>query len=243
MKATAAEDATMRRMAIVLAAGLGLAALSFWLTRGGIDSAHAAYENFEHGDYAEAVRAYQKSAATCHDLPALASNQAAALYRLDRYTDADSRYQLASTSEDALQSAKAQYDRGNCALRQASATQTVPDSALLSQAAEQFRACLSHETAVGGDERVFTDARHNLELTKLLQQPSSATEKTDVAARNESANDPQTGAQSDGSNASPTEMSERNRDGSPIESESRKPSSLLASLSSRPEGSDYLCPD
>jgi tetratricopeptide (TPR) repeat protein len=233
----------MRRTAIVLAAGLGLAALSLWLSRNGIDLARDAYAAFQRGDYPEAVRAYQKSAETCHDLPALASNQAAALYRLDRYSDADGRYELAITGSDSFKSAKAQYDRGNCALRQATAGQIDPDAALLNQAAEQFRACLSHESMLSSGERVFADARHNLELTKLLQRPAFSEEKTDIATRNGSASDPQTNDQRDGADQSPAEYGEPSRDKAPVASESRKPSNLLASLAANGNTSDYLCPD
>jgi tetratricopeptide (TPR) repeat protein len=233
----------MRRISIVLAAGLGLAALSLWLSHNGIDSARDAYAAFQRGDYSEAVRAYQRSAETCHDLQALAANQAAALYRLDLYGDADARYELATAGSDALQSAKAQYDRGNCKLRQTPTAQSFSDTAPLTQAAEQFRACLALESTLGNDEKVFVDARHNLELTKLLQQTAKTAEKTDVAARNESESDPQTNDDRDGGNRLPMEIGEPSRDKAPVASESRKPSNLLASLAAQGNGSDYLCPD
>jgi len=229
----------MRRTAIVLTVGLGLAALSLWLTRAEIDSTRGADDAFQRGDYAAAVRAYQDAAGNCHDLPALAGNQAAALYRLDRYDDADRRYQIAASSKDELQSARAAYCRGNCALRQACPTEAAPNPALLDQAADQFRACLTQDAANGDD--VFADARHNLELTKLLRLPPDAkqlAEKTDTTR-----NDPRTSDKQDASNPSTNENSDASSEKTPIVSESRKPSNLLAGLTAHKEDSDYLCPD
>jgi tetratricopeptide (TPR) repeat protein len=227
----------MRRTAIVLTVGLGLAALSLWLTRAEIDSTRGADNAFQRGDYAAAVRAYQDAAESCHDLPALAGNQAAALYRLDRYDDADRRYQLAATSNNELQSAKATYCRGNCALRQACPAEAAPDKTLLDQAAEQFSACLSHEGTVG--DQVTADARHNLELTKLLRLPPDATQPGVETARN----DPQTGDKQDSSGATPDAKRESSTDRTPVLSESRKPSNLLAGLTAHKDDGDYLCPD
>jgi len=227
----------MRRTATVLAAGLGLAVLSFWLTRAGVDSIRDAQDAFLRGDFAAAVRAYQDAAGNCQDLTSLAGHQAAALYRLDRYNDADDRYQIAASSNNDLQSAKAAYCRGNCALRRACPTETAPNPSLLDQAAEQFRACLSHD-ATNGDE-VFADARHNLELTKLLRLPPDAKQQAGETASNDS----QSGGQQEQSNASTVARNERSTEKTPILSESRKPSNLLAGLTAHKEDGDYLCPD
>ena len=232
-----AEEAPMRRTAIVLAVGLALAALSLWLTRAGVDSTHAAQDAFQRGDYAAAVRAYQAAAESCQDLHALAGNQAAALYRLDRYSDADGRYQLAASSSDELESAKAAYCRGNCAVRQACPAESAPHMALLDQAAEHFRKCLSNDGTCG--EEVFADARHNLELTKLLKLPPDAAKQAEEAARNDS----QSGGQQESSNASPDANSADAKQSTPILSESRKPSNLLAELTPHKDDGDYLCPD
>src|SRR5262245_28594574 len=125
----------MKRTAIVLIVGFGLAALSLWLSRGGSDPAVEAREAYEKGDFAAAVHAYQSAAPACSDLGALAANQAAALYRLNYYNEAEGRYRIAETSSDDSRAARAAYDRGNCALRQATQAEGKPDLALLDRAA------------------------------------------------------------------------------------------------------------
>jgi hypothetical protein len=232
----------MRRTGIVMAAGLGLAALSLWLVRG-TDSTFQAREAFHRGNYAAAVRGFQDAAADCHDLPALAANQAAALFRMDRYDDADGRYRMAASGEDELRAAKAAYDRGNCALRQACPTEGAADEALLDQAAEQFRACLTHESNVREGDKVFDDARHNLELTKLLRQPQSAEGKADETAHNAAAGNSQSGVRPENEGNSRLEDRGSSAETAPVTTESRKPSSLLAALTARADDSDYLCPD
>jgi hypothetical protein len=227
----------MRRTTIVLAVGLGLAVLSFWFTRAGVDSTRGAHDAFQRGDYAGAVRAYQDAAGNCQDLPSLAGNQAAALYRLDRYSDADGRYQIAASSNNDLQSAKAAYCRGNCALRQACPAEMAPNSGLLDQAAEQFRACLSRDAT--NDDEVFANARHNLELTKLLRLPPDAKQQAGETASNDS----QAGGQQEQSNVSPDASNEQSAEKRPILSESRKPSNLFAGLTAHKDDGDYLCPD
>src|SRR5215472_11510819 len=136
----------MKRVVIVLAAGLALVVLSLWLMHGGADPSGEARAAYQRGDYASAVREYQKAAPESTDLAALAASQGAALYRLDRYGDADGRYQLAEAAGDDDRAARAAYDRGNCALRQACQDATRPDPSKLEQAAQRFRACLDRES-------------------------------------------------------------------------------------------------
>ena len=259
----------MKRTAIILAAGLGLVALSLWLFRGGENPVAFAQEAYQRGDYATAVRAYQQAAPECPDLAALAANQAAALYRLDRYGDADGRYRLAESSNDSLRAARAAYDRGNCALRQACQANGAPDPALLDRAAEQFRACLGHEPQSGDADRVFADARYNLELTKLVRNPipgngagsDTAQNKNDQSdPQNQAGNDqdasqsadkggPQDGSEAANKDTSPDGNQIANRSGSTDEqsadasTENTKPSATLANLLAQKDDNDYLCPD
>jgi hypothetical protein len=209
---------------IVFASGLGLAAMSLWLMRGGVDTSRDAQEAYRRCDYIEAVRAYQDCAAHCHDLPALAVNQAAALYRLERFRDADGRYRIVATGEDPLQNAKAAYCRGNCAVRLACSTKAAPDSALLDQAAEQFRACLDQDAVMPGGVMVLEDAQHNLELTKLLRQPPATTNDATADPQTDTERDPQVGMRR-------------------AYYENREPSNSSAGLPAAANSSDYLCPD
>jgi tetratricopeptide (TPR) repeat protein len=179
----------MKRTVILVTVGLALVILGRWLFRSSQDPAAAANEAFLRGDYARAVNEYQRAAADTSDLGGVAHNQAAALYRLERYDDADGRYQCAAANGDALREARADYDRGNCALRQACRGDGSPDPRLLDQAAEHYRACLDRESSDAADAKLFADARHNLELTKLLQSPDAILDKTTADMPDK--NDPQ----------------------------------------------------
>jgi tetratricopeptide (TPR) repeat protein len=182
----------MKHTFIVLASGLGLAAMSIWLMWTDVDKTRDAQTAFQNGDYSDAVRSYQESAGNCSDLPRLAANQAAALYRLERFKDAESRYQLAGNSHDPMQSARAAYGRGNCAIKLACSGEEVSHGGLLDQAEEQYRACLDRDAAAAGGDAIFENARFNLELSKLLRQPSGSNVEPDYSA-NVAAADPRTG--------------------------------------------------
>jgi hypothetical protein len=247
-----------------------LVALGLWLFRDGESPVAQAQEAYQRGDYATAVRAYQQAAPECADLGALAANQAAALYRLDRYGDADGRYQLAASSGDCLRAARAAYDRGNCALRQACQAGGVPDPALLDKASEQFRACLAHEAQGGEADHVFADARFNLELTKLVRYhapgegEASETTAQSTNDKTNSQNLANNGQDADGfankdsspertesanQVASPNEKESANQSGTTAEQsadgphDSAQPSATFAGLLAQKDDNDYLCPD
>jgi tetratricopeptide (TPR) repeat protein len=231
----------MKRNAIVLVVGLALVALSVWLYRGNDDPAATAYAAYQSGDYATAVREYQRAAPECPDLGAIAVNQAAALYHLDHYSEADGRYQFAESSGDEARAAQAAYDRGNCALRQALQGEGPPDTKLLEQAAEQFRACLSQESIAPNAGTVFADARYNLELTKLLQAPPPSANQ--AKENDPDKNDPEHVASNDkdATDATKDESSSDSSDsasGTPNPENSRP---TLASLISQHDKED-LCP-
>jgi tetratricopeptide (TPR) repeat protein len=166
---TEEKGSRMKRAMLLLAVGLALVAFNTWLFRGAHDPVAAAQEAYQQGDYARAVEEYQKAAPEAGDLGSLAHNQAAALYRLQRFSEADARYQFAEERSNEFRAAKAEYDRGNCALREAVRAGASPKTALLDKAAGHFRCCLQHQRNVEGADKLFSDARHNLEVTKIFQ--------------------------------------------------------------------------
>jgi hypothetical protein len=174
----------MRRTLIVLVIGLALLGLSWWGLRAPDNLAARADEAYRRGEYLEAVQGYQAAASETTNLADLAQNQAAALYRLERYSEADVRYQYSGERGDSRQRAHAEYNRGACALRQACCQEGEPNRELLRSAAEHFRACLEHEAAAGEETTVFADARHNLELAKLLES-APASEKVPPAEQSD----------------------------------------------------------
>lgn len=159
----------MRRALLLVMIGLALFGLSRWLSRGTQEVLAAAQEAYRQGEYAQAVQGYQQAAPESGDLAGVAHNQAAALYRLGRYADAEGRYQVAESRGDARRAAQSEYDRGNCLLRQARCCPSCGDVGLLRQAADHFQACLDRQDEVVDGGTLFSDARHNLELAKLLQ--------------------------------------------------------------------------
>jgi hypothetical protein len=234
----------MKRTAIVMAAGLALVALSLWLLRGGAEPAIQAREAYQRGDYASAVREYQKAAPECPDLGAVAANQGAALYRLDRYGDAEGRYRLADSGGADVRAARAAYDRGNCVLRDACQGDGAPDSARLEQAAQHYRACLAREPEIADGGDLFADARHNLELTKLLRNPTPAGEGADNTGQNDdraSDRPPAVGEKTEANDrAEDRADAQPSADASP---DGRRTTATLASFVARCEDDEYLCPD
>jgi tetratricopeptide (TPR) repeat protein len=158
----------MKRLLICITFGMALLAWSLTGHFRDPDPAQLANAAYGEGDYARAAKQYERAERAHPDKPELASNEAAALYRLQRYTEAEDRYRTAAEKADDLRSARAEYDRGNCAVNLACKAGDHPDPKLLTEAAQHYRACLDKQDAVG-DDALFRDARHNLELTKLLQ--------------------------------------------------------------------------
>jgi len=222
----------MKRTAIVLAAGLGLVALSLWLMRSRPDSAMRAHDAYQRGDFVAAVGAYQEAAPECSDLGELAACQAAALYRLDRFADADGRYRISESDGDEGRGARAAYGRGNCALRQACQTDQTLDETLVGQAAEHFRACLDREPKTIDAGNLFADARHNLELIKLLRQhvPAEGEAVRQDTGQNSSIQDAGEASHSHGS------AEQQDPDGT-------ERNAALAGLMAQKQERDYLCPD
>jgi tetratricopeptide (TPR) repeat protein len=231
----------MKRMVIVLAVGVALVVVASWLFRGNDDPAAQARAAYERGDYATAVREYQRAAAECPDVGALAVNQAAALYGMEHYNEADGRYQFAESNGNDLRAAQAAYDRGNCALQQACKKDGTPDTELLDQAAAQYRACLERQTAVDEAGSLFGDARHNLEIIKLLQAPPPS---QDVAKGGEpEKDDSQQTTQNDSKNGDPQDQTGDSEQASADASDPSQQGETLASLMARHEEEKDLCPD
>jgi tetratricopeptide (TPR) repeat protein len=91
----------------------------------------------------------------------VAFNKAAALYRLGRYREAELHYRRCLENAEEPRRARAFYDLGNCLMQQDDGN----DSALLRSAIKCFQQCLAREDA---DADLIANARHNLELAKLL---------------------------------------------------------------------------
>jgi hypothetical protein len=71
-----------------------------------------------------------------------------------------------AAEKNGLPAARAAFDQGNRLLREARESGDSAD--LLTRAAQQYRECLSQETNTANAGRLFADARHNLEMVRLL---------------------------------------------------------------------------
>src|SRR5205807_7734293 len=166
----------------------------------------------------------------------------AAFYQLAHFSDAERRYELAESTGDELRAARAAYDRGNCALRQACQAEDTSDLSLLDRAAEKYRACLEHQENLPDAGSLFADARHNLELTKLLRNPTTIDGEA-VAQNDSNKADSEQAAGNDqpGNEAGSVQASVKRRpDAAP---EAANSSEMLASLVGLRAGDDDLCPD
>jgi tetratricopeptide (TPR) repeat protein len=157
----------MKRTTFVLTAGLGLLALAQWLRGGSGGATAAANAAYRRGDYSQALEGYQKAVQQGEDAATATYNQGAALYRLRQYADAEGRYGSAAGA-DALHAARSAFDRGNCLFQAGLRGKGGFDGPMLAQASRHYRECLRHEADCPEADKLFADARHNLELAKLL---------------------------------------------------------------------------
>jgi hypothetical protein len=177
----------MKRILIGLLIGLVLLEVSRRLYQPVNDPATAGSVAYKAGDYARAEARFGQAEQTDANRGRSAHNHAAALYRLRRFNDADHAYDR-SAGGDALRAARAAYDRGDCAFSDACAEEGTADPALLERAVEHYEACLQMEGHTPDAGTLFDDARHNLELAKLILAEFA---EEDEAAAEQKSSDPQ----------------------------------------------------
>jgi hypothetical protein len=157
----------MKRILIGLVIGLLLLEAGRRLYRPADEAAAAGSAAYSAGDFTTAEARFHEAEGEASDKAPAAYNRAAALYRLRRFDDADHSYQR-SADDEALHAARADYDRGNCAFAEACKDEGTADADGLQKAAHQYEACLAREGSAPAAGPLFDDARHNLELTRLI---------------------------------------------------------------------------
>jgi tetratricopeptide (TPR) repeat protein len=132
---------------------------------------------FLRGDTDAADRLYEAAEEKTTDPGLVAFNRAAVLFQMGEFREAESLYArvLGDKSCPADRAAKALYNRGTCLLRQGGS------AAMYRWAITYLEQCLESAAA---DEPLKADARHNLELAKILWNESRKT-----ASKPESPND------------------------------------------------------
>jgi Ca-activated chloride channel family protein len=116
---------------------------------------------FARGEFATAVRWYEQAEVYTTDPGQVAFNKAAALYRLGDYREAERHYRRSREGAEGPRLARVLYDLGNCLVQRAEDR----NLALLEEAIRLYEQCLGQ---AGADAALAGDARHNLELAKLL---------------------------------------------------------------------------
>jgi tetratricopeptide (TPR) repeat protein len=117
---------------------------------------------FERQEFDVAVKLYTEAERTIGNPGLVAFNKGAALYRLNRFHEAQLHYERCLEEAAGPRRAAMLYNLGNCLLQQA---QNTNDLALFRTAVKTFSDCLGHE---GAEAELQQNARHNLELAKLL---------------------------------------------------------------------------
>jgi tetratricopeptide (TPR) repeat protein len=136
---------------------------------------------FERGAYDAAVRLYTQAEARLTDPGLVAQNKAASLYRLGHYAEAEFYYRLCLQDATGPRRARALYGRGNALLHTARGSPKV-----LREAVRCYEQCLELDDL---DPELADNARHNLELAKLLWLKARAAGNAD-APNNPDARDP-----------------------------------------------------
>jgi Ca-activated chloride channel family protein len=117
----------------------------------------------ERGQNSKALRLFEEAEERAPDPALVAYNKAAALYRLERFEEAALHYQRCLEDETipAGRRSRALFQMGNACLQESKGV----SRSHLEKALDAYRSCLGMKETTGD---VRTDARHNLELARLL---------------------------------------------------------------------------
>jgi hypothetical protein len=173
-------------MRLILVLGLVLLFVGWFARYGTEDPLRAAERAFRRGDYAQAAVLYAYAARVTEDPGHAVFNRAASLYCQSEFEAAAESYQSARDAENPARTARANYDLGNCALRDACQVSQGAVAPLLHQAIAHYQACLDQEGKPGvATPELMANARHNQELARKLLQ--SAAYRAQKSARSEAA--------------------------------------------------------
>lgn len=147
-----------------------------------VDLVRRGNQAFAEKKYHAARALYDRAAGRIVDPGLTAFNQAAALYQLEQYREAELHYQYCLADATGTRRAQALYGLGTCLLQQRDRGTEV-----LSEAVRAFAECLRQEDV---NPELAADARHNLELAKLLLAQATPSTKKDTPEPKNSSNGP-----------------------------------------------------
>jgi tetratricopeptide (TPR) repeat protein len=152
-------------------AWIGLAALAAAPVLRPDDLVRQGNTAFTQGDFAAAVEFYARAEERTIDPGLVAFNEATALYQLGRFRDAELRLRRCQEDATGARRARLLYNLGNCLVQQARTRST----SKLRDAIQCYERCLEQEPF---DAELAADARHNLELARLLLQKAAASRES-----------------------------------------------------------------
>jgi hypothetical protein len=129
---------------------------------------------FGRGDFSAAGACYALAEERTLDPGLVAFNEAALLYQEGRFREAELHYRRSLEGAEGLRRAQAIYGSGNCLVQQAKNR----DLRRLREAIKLYEECLADG---GADAGLILDARHNLELARLLLLQAKAHKESNSA--------------------------------------------------------------
>jgi tetratricopeptide (TPR) repeat protein len=132
---------------------------------------------FARGDYGLAADLYGRAEERTSDPGLVAFNEATALYQLGRYREAELHYLRCQGDAAGPRLGRLLYNLGNSVLKQRH-----PSPLRLREAIRHYEECLQQESR---DAELAADARHNLEVARLLLQKSKASQEGRTPAEEE----------------------------------------------------------
>jgi tetratricopeptide (TPR) repeat protein len=128
---------------------------------------------FAREEYEAAMKLYEQAEVLTTDPGLVAFNKAAALYRLNRYSEAELHYRCALEGATGPRRLRALYDLGNSLVKRARGS----DVQALQEAVARYETCLREAEA---DPDLALDARDNLQVARaLLVQAQAAAQRKD----------------------------------------------------------------
>lgn len=129
---------------------------------------------FERGAYAEAAGFYERAEETTTDPGLVALNQAAALYRLGRFRDAELHYLRALEDAAGERRGRAFFDLGNALVQESQGI----DAGMIDRAIASYESCLREPLTLG---ELRDDVEFNLQVARDLRQRAKSAKKETAA--------------------------------------------------------------
>jgi hypothetical protein len=147
-------------------------------------------EAFDRGDFAAATDSYARAEERTQDPGLVAFNEGTALYQLGQFRDAELHYRRCREDAEGPRLTRLLFNLGNCLLQQEQGR----NPARLREAIRLYQQCLEQPNL---DANLADDARHNLELARLLWLQAKAGKQGSQEESEENPDDPRSGGKNE----------------------------------------------